>query len=176
MTLFDDFHNFQIMNILTKFISFSSSNPKSYFCFSDMNDKSFIQINIKIQATCFFNAAAPEEYQHATKTVQFPNLGAMSQPCGYNKDTGIFTVEIEGLYLLTFHVHIYNGNHCYIGLRVDGKVVCERYSSQSGYEAVSCSTIQQLRIGQTVDVYLTHGKIFYARLKEDNTFHGVLLK
>ena len=99
----------------------------------------------------------------------------MSQPCGYNKDTGIFTVSIEGLYLLTFHVDLFKER--YIQLRVDGKVVCERNSSENGFDAVSCSTIQQLRIGQTVDVYLSAaGKHYIADLTEDNTFHGVLLK
>ena len=94
----------------------------------------------------------------------------MSQPCGYNKDTGVFTVSVEGLYQFTFHVLQYKGG--YIQLRVDGKVVCERFSTN----AVSCSTIQQLRIGQTVDVYLSNGKIIYSSMKEDNIFHGVLLK
>ena len=100
----------------------------------------------------------------------------MSQPCGYNKDTGVFTVSVEGLYQFTFHVMQYKSG--YTLLRVDGKVVCERSSGtgKSSYNAVSCSTIQQLRIGQTVDVYLSSGKIYWASLKKDNTFHGVLLK
>ena len=98
----------------------------------------------------------------------------MSQPCGYNKHTGVFAVSLEGLYQFTFHVQQYGVG--YVQLRVDGKVVCERYSGESGYDALSCSTIQQLRFGQTVDVYLSSGKIYYTNSKDDNTFHGVLLK
>ena len=111
--------------------------------------------------------------QSAAKTVQFPNFGAMSQPCGYNKDTGVFTVSVEGLYQFTFNVIQYGTG--IVQLRVDGKVVCSRYSNES-YNPASCSTIQQLRIGQTVDVYLKSGNIYYGSLKEENTFHGVLLK
>ena len=128
-----------------------------------------------MKATCFFNAVANGGYHTGAKTVQFRNLGAMSQPCGYNKDTGVFTVAIEGLYQLTFHVLPYaSGTH--VALRIDEQVVCNRYTEQSKRDPVSCSTIQQLRIGQKVDVLLSHGNIFWAFFNEDNIFNGVLLK
>ena len=79
----------------------------------------------------------------------------------------------EGLYHFTFHVLISKNTH--IQLRVDGKVVCERKSPQSGYTPASCSTIQQLRSGQAVDVYLVSG-VTYPSDKKENFFHGVLLK
>merc|ERR1711937_938224 len=69
------------------------------------------------KATCFFNAVANKEMQSSAKIVQFPNLGAMSQPCGYNKDTGVFTVSVEGSYQFTFHVIQYDSG--YVQLRVD---------------------------------------------------------
>ena len=127
------------------------------------------------KVTCFFNAAGPKNQQNSKTIVQFPTLGAMSQPCGYNKDTGVFTVTIEGLYQLTFHVLPYaSGTH--VALRIDEQVVCSRYTEQSKRDPVSCSTIQQLRIGQKVDVLLSQGKIFWAFFNEDNIFNGVLLK
>ena len=104
----------------------------------------------------------------------------MSTPCGFDKNTGVFTVPHDGLYLFTYNLVRYTRSELYAQIRVDGVSVCQTFSPAYGQESwgesTSCSTMQELKTGQTVDVFLKGGSIRHrAYDNTDNQFHGVLL-
>ena len=102
----------------------------------------------------------------------------MSTPCGYDKNTGVFTVPHDGLYLFTYNLVKYLKSNLYAQIRVDGVSVCQTYSPsyQNWGHSTSCSTMQKLKSGQTVDVFLKEGTIRHPYYDNtDNQFHGILL-
>ena len=103
----------------------------------------------------------------------------MSAPCGFDKNSGVFTVPQDGLYLFTYNLVKYMKTSFYAQIRVDGVSVCQTFSPEYEYwgHSTSCSTIQNLKSGQTVDVFLKNGKISHlGHDYTDNQFHGVLLQ
>ena len=125
---------------------------------------------------CFFNVGASSYSKGAT--IIFELEGAMSAPCGYDRTTGVFTVKIPGLYMFTINVLRATSDRTSAQIRIDQKNVCHTYNSNAGSSDTStCTTIQYLKAGQEVDVYLRDGSLRGAWDNfPSNQFHGVLLR
>ena len=102
----------------------------------------------------------------------------MSAPCGYDRTTGVFTVKIPGLYMFTINVLRDSNSQSSAQIRIDQKNVCHTYSYKGGNnDTNTCTTIQFLKTGQKVDVYLRDGTLTQVwEAFPSNQFHGVLLQ
>ena len=105
----------------------------------------------------------------------------MSSPCGYDKNTGIFTVKTPGLYLFAITVTTATSSTTSVQIRVDQQNKCHTYSYHSSgrnEDTHTCTTIQDLKVGQKVDVYLRTGSLtyFFGEAFPSNQFQGVLLR
>ena len=102
----------------------------------------------------------------------------MSSPCGYDENTGVFTVETPGLYLFAITVTRSTSSETSVQIRVDQQNMCQTYHHDGGDDDThTCTTIQDLKVGQKVDVYLREGSLSYFSDKfASNQFQGVLLR
>ena len=101
----------------------------------------------------------------------------MSSPCGYDKNTGVFTVETPGLYLFAITVSRLTSSKTSVQIRVDQQNMCQTYHSSGDSDTHTCTTIQDLKVGQKVDVYLKSGSLnHFSDYFPSNQFHGVLLR
>lgn len=101
----------------------------------------------------------------------------MSSPCGYDKNTGVFTVQTPGLYLFAITVSRNAKSQTSVQIRVDQQNKCHTFHSSSGSDTHTCTTIQDLKVGQKVDVYLREGSLtFFWNSFPSNQFQGVLLR
>ena len=102
----------------------------------------------------------------------------MSSPCGYDKNTGVFTVKTPGLYLFAITVSRRASSQTSVQIRVDQQNQCHTYHNDGTQDdTYTCTTIQDLKVGQKVDVYLRVGSLTYFwDYFPNNQFQGVLLR
>jgi len=142
----------------------------------------------KYKEKCFFNVGInKDEFPSREETIKFTLEGAMSSPCGYDKNSGVFTVEKPGLYLFAITLSRTTYAETSVQLRVDQQNIChtyhryDQYTNSGNYlyikDTLTCTTIQDLKVGQKVDVYLRSGSLVHFKdYFPSNQFQGVLLR
>ena len=98
--------------------------------------------------------------------------------CGFSRSTGIFKVQIEGLYFFFLQFTGYNKD-TQVQIQVDNKVACEAYSPDttgSYQNTASCGFSQKLRKNQEVHVEVIQGVVNYVGGQHyQSQFHGFLV-
>ena len=128
---------------------------------------------------CFFNYGSSFTKLESATYIKFDEAVGKSDDCGYSTTTGLFTVQIPGLYHFTTQVLTHDHGNTGVEIRVDEQPVCETFavSTKTFSDSISCSTVQMLKVGQKVGVYLKYGQLHAAYLTDqDNQFHGFLIK
>lgn len=117
---------------------------------------------------------SPSTNQIIVYTIVLTNDGG-----GYNPLTGIFTVPVAGLYMLSAHVCPHSGQTFHFAIVKDGADLLRGAAAEDGaYYCSSSVTFAYLQVDEMVWVKCTSGSntnVLYSDANRWNSFSGVLI-
>ena len=161
-----------------------------FFNFSDCNFKnSFSDLNQKLAAVVSSNQQAIVPVFSASKAVQcaagnrvtFKQLNFETDEShgSFNKSTGVFTVNKDGIYLFNFNGTGYSRGYSQINLRVNDVVNASSFfehgESHFHYGSLAVSPVLELSRGDKVDVFVQFGSLSDGKSGVYSSFSAIFL-